>query len=171
MTVAPASVGPRRDCGRDREPVHVRHVRVEQDELERPARRRAAAVSASMAARPLATAVGRHAPARDLLGENAPVDVVVVDDQHVEMRRAAAPAGAGSGSVGDVERDGEMERAAGAGVALDPDPSAHQLHERGRDRQAEAGAAEPARRRSVGLTEGLEDRRRACPAECRCRCR
>ena len=30
----------------------------------------------------------RHPPASDLLGENAPVDLVVVDDQHVEVRRA-----------------------------------------------------------------------------------
>ena len=98
----------------------------------------------------------RHPPAPDLLGENAPVDLVVVDDQHVEVRRAGIGR-LGLGRVGDVEGDGEMKRAAGARLALDPEPSAHQPHERGRDRQAEAGAAEPARRRSVRLTEGFED--------------
>src|SRR5258708_32878818 len=50
-----------------------------------------------------------------------------------------------------------MERAAGARLALDPDSSAHEAHECGRDGQAEAGAAEPARGRSIGLAEGLED--------------
>ena len=45
-----------------------------------------------------------------------------------------------------------------AELALDPDAAAHQLDERRRDRQAQAGAAEPARRRAVGLAEGLEDR-------------
>ena len=56
-------------------------------------------------------------------------------------------------------------------LALDPDAAAHQLDELRRDRQAEAGAAEPARGRAVGLRERLEDRRAACPPGCRCRCR
>jgi hypothetical protein len=50
-----------------------------------------------------------------------------------------------------------MERAAGAWLALDPEPPAHQAHQRRRDGQAEAGAAEPPRRRSVRLAERLED--------------
>ena len=107
----------------------------------------------------------------DLLGENAPVDVVVVDDQHVEVRRTGSARPEPRGASVDVERDGEMKRAAGARLALDPDPSAHQPHERGRDRQAEAGAAEPARRRSVGLTEGFEDGVVFLRAGCRSRCR
>ena len=47
-----------------------------------------------------------------------------------------------------------------ARLALDPDASAHQLDQRGGDRQAEPGAAEPARGRAVGLRERLEDRAR-----------
>ena len=35
MTVADRQLGPLRDFRRDLEPVHVRHVRVEQDEVER----------------------------------------------------------------------------------------------------------------------------------------
>ena len=57
-----------------------------------------------------------------------------------------------------------MERAAAADLALDPHPAAHQLDQPQRDRQTEAGAAEPARRRAVGLRECLEDLVAACPA-------
>ena len=58
----------------------------------------AAAVSASSAAASARHRGRRHPPAADLLGENAPVDVVVVDNQHVEMRRAAVRPAAASGA-------------------------------------------------------------------------
>ena len=60
---------------------------VEQHEAERLGRRRQRAASASSASRPLATAVGLHAPARNLLMQNAPVDRVVVDDEHGQRRQ------------------------------------------------------------------------------------
>ena len=89
-----------------------------------------------------------------MLVEDAPVDVVVVDDQHRQARPAPGR------SVRDWQRRRSRSVAVKwnvlpcARLALDPDPAAHQLHQRRRDRQAEAGAAEPPRRRSVGLAEG-----------------
>ncbi len=98
MTVAPRQLGPLRDFRRDLEPVHVRHVRVEQDELERPVGRRGRRerLDGGASARDHGR---RHPPASDLLGENAPVDVVVVDDQHVEVRRAGSAGWASGASV------------------------------------------------------------------------
>ena len=99
MTVAPRQLGPLRDFRRDLEAVHLRHVRVEQDEVERPVvlRGRRQRLDGGASARDHGR---RHPPASDLLGENAPVDVVVVDDQHVEVRRAAdRPAAASGASV------------------------------------------------------------------------
>jgi hypothetical protein len=58
-----------------------------------------------------------------------------------------------------LEARRELEGAAMARLAVHPDPAAHQANQRRRDGQAEAGAAEAARRRPVGLAEGLEDRR------------
>ena len=57
-------LGLRRDLLRDREAVHVRHVRVEQHQRERRAASRGRAPAPSSAAAPLSTAVGRHPPAR-----------------------------------------------------------------------------------------------------------
>ena len=49
------------------------------------------------------------------------------------------------------------------GVDCDADLAAEQARDLARDRQAQAGAAVLARRRAVGLLEGLEDQRAACP--------
>ena len=170
MTVAPRQLGPLRDFRRDLEPVHVRHVRVEQDELERPVASARPPSSASTAARPLATTVA-VIPQR--LTCSARMRRLTSLSSTISTSRCGGRGigRLGLGRVGDVERDGEMKRAAGARLALDPEPSAHQPHERGRDRQAEAGAAEPARRRSVRLTEGFEDGVVLAPAGCRSRCR
>ena len=86
-------------------------------------------------------------------------------------RAGLAPRRAAAVGRRPIEAGGEVERAAAADLALDPDAAAHQLDEPRRDRQPEAGAAVPARRRAVGLRERLEDRRAACRAGCRCRCR
>src|SRR5262245_51031414 len=50
-----------------------------------------------------------------------------------------------------------MKRAAAADLAVEPDAPAHPLHQPAADREAEAGPAEPSRRRRVGLGEGVED--------------
>ena len=82
----------------DGETVHARHVRVEQDEVERPVVR-TAAVIASTAARPLLDQRRRHPPAGDLLGQDAAVDGVVVDDQDVEVRGRRPRAAVSGASV------------------------------------------------------------------------
>src|SRR5690348_14341706 len=53
----------------------------------------------------------------------------------------------------------EVERAALAGNALHPDSAVHQGDQPPTDGQAQSRAAEPARRRAVGLPERLEDQR------------
>jgi hypothetical protein len=59
----------------------------------------------------------------------------------------------------NLERHREMERAALAGLTLEPEAAAQQCDEARRNRQTQAGSAIVARRRAVGLHEGLEDRR------------
>jgi len=59
---------------------------------------------------------------------------------------------------GDFEGDREVERRAVFLGAVQPDLASHHVDQRRRDRQAEARPAEPPRRRSVRLAEGLEDR-------------
>ena len=80
---------------------------------------------------------------------------------------SSASSGSGAGSAGaqldHVEAGGEVKGAAFAGLALDPDAPAHQMHQVRGNRQAQAGAAKAPRRRSIGLAEGFEDRRSACP--------
>ena len=160
MTVAPASSGRAGDLSRDLEAVHVRHVRVEQDELERPLGRRGR--DRARRRRP-----GRSRPSVGVMPQRATCSArmrrLTSLSSTISTSRCGRPGSAcgASGASATIERHGEVKRAAGARLALDPDASAHQPHERGRDGQAETGAAEPARRRSVRLAERLEDRRRA----------
>ena len=81
MIVAPASFGFVANPPRDLEAVHVRHVRVEQHERETAVPRTRASFSACSAAAPLSTAVGSHVPAQQQVVQDAPVDLVVVDDR------------------------------------------------------------------------------------------
>ena len=87
MIVAPASSGRRRDLLGDLEAVEVGHVGVEQHQQERAAVRRARRASASSAAGPLADRRRHHAPARQLRLQDPPVDGIVVDDQHRQLRQ------------------------------------------------------------------------------------
>jgi hypothetical protein len=64
----------------------------------------------------------------------------------------------------------EVERGALGLLALGPHAAAHALGEGAADREAEAGAAEAARRGGVDLRERLEQAR-GDPPGCRCRCR
>ena len=61
------------------------------------------------------------------------------------------------------EQRAEMKRAAASHDAVDPDAALHQLHQLGRDRQAQAGAAVLPGRRAIGLHERAEDLATACP--------
>ena len=91
MIVAPAIGGVVTDAARDLEAVHVRHVGVEQDEREgRPGRWRPQRAQRGRAAvgdrRP-------HLPADQQVVHHAPVDRVVVDDQHAADRSGRAASG------------------------------------------------------------------------------
>ena len=97
-----------------------------------------------------------HLPAEEQIVQHAPVHAVVVHDQHGQI--GEVDGGRLRARVGEAETDGEVERAAFVRRAFEPHPAAHQIDERRRDRQAEPRAAEPARRRSVGLPERLENR-------------
>ena len=81
-------------------------------------------------------------------------------------RRLLAPCGSTTS-----RRQPDRERGALSQLALDRDVAAHHPAEAAADRQPEAGAAELARRRGVGLREGLEQLAPSAPASCRCRCR
>ena len=143
------------DAARDLEPVHFRHVCVEQD--ERKGTTLCAGVEQGMQ-RGRAAVGGRrpHLPANQQVVHDAPVYGVVVDDQHakvgqVEWRQFRA-------RVADAQAGREMERAAFERCALEPDAPVHQLDQRRRNRQTETSASELARRRSVCLLERLEHR-------------
>ncbi len=90
-------------------------------------------------------------------------------------RRARSPAPRRRSRFGvalrAAERHREEEARAAARLALDADLAAHQVDELLRDREAEAGAAEAARGRAVGLRERLEEPRLRLARRCRCRCR
>ena len=116
---------------------------------ETAGRLRAAAVSSleRLAAR-RSPIVGRMPQAVTCVSRMLPVHRVVVDDEDGDGRPAWTLIDPARGwQLRGVERDREMEGAAVPGVALQPDAPAHQPHQRRRDRQAQARAAEPARRR------------------------
>ena len=143
---------------RQREAVHVRHVGVEQQErvglarLGGPAQlgqgERALSTTVAFMSQPASTSSRRRrfvawsstartrSPASDAIG-----------------RGTASGGGAASGS-----RAVKVNVEPRPGLAGDGDPAAHEFDELRRDGQAEAGAAEAARRRAVGLLERLEDR-------------
>ncbi len=127
---------------------------VEQHEIER-AVRLGGAPNRDQRRRPIVHALRQHAPAARPLLEDAAVGRVVVDDQH----REAAHVGrvAFRLLLRAAEPGGELEGAALAFDALDPDASAHHTDELRADGEPEAGAAELAAGRAVGLGEGLED--------------
>ena len=81
--------------------------------------------------------------------------------------RSPALAAASAGAARAVSRSCAVNQNVEpcAGRALDPDLAAHQLDELLGDRQPQAGAAVLARRRAVGLGEGLEQSRLRLPAE------
>ena len=103
--------------------------------------------------------LGLHPPALEDLFEDQAIGGVVVDHQHsrvVDGRRTDVPLFAGF-FLGQLEPGREVEGAAAADFAFDPDPPSHEVHQPRGDRQSQAGAAETAGGRAVGLLEDLED--------------
>jgi hypothetical protein len=145
----------RRSCAPDpfahREPVHVRHVHVEQDDAgQRVSGKQTDGRRAGV------DRLGGHAPALQQPDQDLAIHGVVVDDQGV------APIQAGKLRCRlcrelDAQVQRKEEGAAMAGFAFDPEPSAHQLHEAVGYCQAEAGTTVLARGRGVFLGEGIED--------------
>src|SRR5437762_124540 len=90
--------------------------------------------------------------------ENRPIRGVVVNDEH---RKATQTCRHRSKLWAlDLCRRKECREPEGATptrLTVDVDATTHQLSEPARDGQAEAGSAVSARRRAVGLREGLEE--------------
>ena len=151
--------GPARaDAARQRDAVHLRHVHVEDREVERarPASSQRSASAGDSVSRDV------HAPLAGLQREHAPVGGVVVDDQHAlalraraARRRSRARRLGGSSAIGATIVKKNVEPLPGPSLSTHM-RAAHQLGEALADRQAEAGAAVLARRRRVGLRERLE---------------
>ncbi len=123
--------------------------------------------------RPAVHGLGTHVPKPQKSGEDAAVGLVVVHDQDGKPCRADGFrrrrfAGRRRGLF---ETGREAERAALADLALDPDLAPHEGDQPRRNRQSQAGAAEPARRRAVGLRERVENDATAFRRGCRCPCR
>ena len=85
------------------------------------------------------------------------IDGIVVDQQHAELPRRRLDRALRDAARGEAKRHLKRERAARARRALHRQLAAHQAGEPARDRESEAGAAEPPRDAVVGLDEILED--------------
>jgi hypothetical protein len=137
------------DALRGRDAVDVRHLHVEQHEVEGLAavhrmRQEVEGLVAAGGERRPAT------PALQRLQQHHAVRGVVVDHQDAEPREPDLVRHLRR-RLGDFERGREPERAPAPRRALDADRAAHHRHQALTDRQAEAGAAVAPRRRAVGL--------------------
>jgi hypothetical protein len=135
--------------------VHVRHVQVEKDHVERISGVRCG-MEQLHGCRGSRCADRRAAPCGDHLGDDPQVRHVVVDDQRahppeIDFRSPAR----GTGAEG--ERDHRAECAPDAELAGNRERPAHQLDQLSGDRQAEPGATEAARGGTVGLGERIKE--------------
>ncbi len=73
---------------------------------------------------------GQHLPRGKLDLEDAPVDVVVVDDQYRDRRQLSLIEADIGRQFRGIERHGEMKSAALPWDAFQPDASAHQVDQR-----------------------------------------
>ena len=130
---------------------------------------------ASAAASAASAAVDHRRPHAPAASSSSRMRRLVALSSTTRTGRPPAPrlggSGAGASLAGGRERGGEVERAALARPRSRPRSARPSARPAATRSQAEAGAAVLARRRAVGLREGLEDRSAACPAGCRCRCR
>ena len=157
------------DPPRDLEAVHLRHVRVEQDQRERPApiaRLDQRAASPRRRSRPRSGFMCQRSSRSCSTRRFTPLSSTISTGRSVRLT-----AGGVRPRVGEAEAHGEMERAAFVRRALQPDPAAHQVDERrrrspgpGRCRRSGASSS----RRPAGTARRS---RAACRPACRCRCR
>ena len=146
---------PLRDGGSHRAAVHLRHMVVEQHEVEGPPRA-ASLVERRERLRPRSVVGARHLPAGELLLQNAAVDRIVVDHQDAQAAQIAHRRCRGRRILVEHQRDGEPEGRSPAFLAAHPHRPAHQSHQLLRNREAQAGAAVFARSGAVHLGELLE---------------
>ena len=139
------------------DPVHAGHLVVHQDEVVGAARvGRPVQLHQGLLAAGREPDVERHRP--QALGQDLARRLAVVHDQHAQAPEVADQAGeAGPRPAGPAERRREAEGAPLAGLALDPDLAPHHLDEPLADREAQAGPAELAGGRRVGLRERPEE--------------
>ncbi|MCX5743251.1 MAG: hypothetical protein NT062_12225, partial [Proteobacteria bacterium] len=139
------------DRGGELHPVELRHVEVEDREIE--------GIAARDPCERLARARGRgdrDLPLLELELEDAQVRRVVVDDEHALAGEGHEPGLVALGNRADLAGDRELERRADADLAGDGHLAVHELDEPLADREPETGAAVEPRRRRVDLGERAE---------------
>ncbi len=158
-------LGHRADQARRLQAVHLGHLHVHQHQV--------IGASAHHVDRDAAVVGHLHLQAHQpqQLGGQLLVDEVVVGDQHARVAMALHERLLHAAACRQpfvrrrrslrlrarrLQPGGEPEHAAAAGFALHADGAAHQLRQLARDRQAQSGAAEASRGRTVGLLERRE---------------
>ena len=143
------------DCLRQRQAIHARHLQIGDDEIERIA-----------ASNPFQRRVRRgriarqHAPRFDLQRQDAPIGVVVVDDQQplaVQLHWRSVELNVRLKVGRGFSQNRKVERRANTDFALDPHRAAHELAQALADDQPQARAAIFARSRGINLAKRLEE--------------
>ncbi len=138
------------------QPVHLRHVHVENGELERIARF-GRPQRFAQGFRAAGDATHAHGPTGQLRVENLAVGLVVIHDQHAQAGQFGMTTRHPGQAPGAREIERDPEAGTLPGRAVDANTSAHHLHQALADRQPQPGAAELAGGRAVGLGEMLEN--------------
>ena len=155
------------------EAVQARHLEVGDRRARTASPSRRAACMTASASGPSSACVTRTSPRAQVGLDDLAVGGVVVDHERAQALGDAccgAP-GSRSGPSASSRRTVKWNTLPEPGSELAPTSPPIMRHELAADGEAEPGAAVAARRRGVGLREGLEDAFEACPARSRCRCR
>ena len=145
-------MAPAEDFPRERDPVHLGHLQIEQHDIVGLRLQFVQGLPAR------GNGDRHHSPGLELGLENVPVGGVVIDDQDgtgFEQRRFGLHLDGPDNRSGLQDR-GEGKGRAGARLAFHPHGAAHQFGQPFADDQAEAGAAVAPRGRAVHLLERLE---------------
>ena len=142
------------DGGRELEPIHVRHLHIQDREIVG----RVLLGGSTDCLEPLAGGrclVDLDAFSCEHVAQDAPIRLVVVHNQHAPAAERCQPRRAGGCDFGG---EGECERklAAASNLAGDRDLAAHEPDEALRDREAEPRATVAARHGRIGLREFSE---------------
>jgi hypothetical protein len=138
------------------QPVHSRHLHVEDDEVEAAAGKNALLQHGEG---PGTALHRRHPepPVAELLAQDLPVGGIVVHHEHPASEQTRGGGGRHRRLPGlTLEASGEPEGAPTSGLALEVDRPPHELDEPPGDREPQPRPPEAPGRRAVGLHEGLE---------------